>query len=363
MSSGKILLLTPDFPPQEGGVARYLSAVAEHYAKRIDVIASHHKDAQGFDSKVDYLIYRKKLLFTYLWPKWLKSVILLWNNRHRYDAVLVSHVLPFGSASWLAKFFTKVPYIVFVHGMDIRLATQSKRKMLLARRVLQGSQLIVANSEALSKELQQMFGVKDVLVVYPCVQEIHEDTNKQSNDALRLLTVSRLVERKGHVHVLNALAHLRRTGQLTSFRYSIVGDGPMMSTLRSVVESLDLGDYVIFHGSVTDAQRCDLYRQSDVFIMPVSQDPVDKEGFGLVYIEAASYEVPSISTRVPGVDEAVIDGVTGILLENQNEQGVAKAIQYLAQHPEVRMSLGKQAKQHANQFLCDQQIAQLDAYL
>lgn len=368
MSEKKLLLITPDFPPTEGGIARYLRALAEHFKSRIEVLAEPHSAWSTFDPTAVYPIYRAPLLSRFLWPRWLGTVKYLWSYRQRYDVILVSHILPIGSAAWLAKKFTGDPYVVFVHGMDIRLAMSSSRKRKLATKVLKGAQLVVANSQALARELARDFGIHEVLVVYPCVSlmlstPLKPSTSLMLSTPFSLLTVSRLVERKGHTHVLNALAHLRGTGELQDFIYHIVGEGPMESSLRSMVETLGLTSHVVFHGHVTDEARQKLYEQSHVFVMPVSQDTQDKEGFGLVYIEAAVAGVPSIATRVDGVDEAVIDGQTGILLESQNEQLLANAILTLARDSSLREQLGEQAREHASTFTCDAQMSKLDPYV
>ncbi|MCR4313746.1 MAG: glycosyltransferase family 4 protein [Candidatus Uhrbacteria bacterium] len=362
MSEKKLLLITPDFPPNEGGVARYLRALAEHFKSRIEVLADLHPAWNTFDPTAGYPIYRAPLLSRLLWPRWLTTVKYLWTYRQRYDVILVSHILPIGSAAWLAKKFTGDPYVVFVHGMDIRLAMSSSRKRRLAMRVLKGAQLVVANSQALARELSSNFGVNEILVVYPCITSIPLTPLKPSTP-FSLLTVSRLVQRKGHTHVLNALAHLRGTGELQDFIYHIVGEGPMESSLKSMVETLGLENHVQFHGQVTDEERQQLYEQAYVFVMPVSQDTQDKEGFGLVYIEAAAFGVPSIATRVDGVDEAVIDGQTGILLKSQNDQLLANAILTLSRDSSLREQLGATAREHAKSFTCENQMSKLDPYV
>ncbi len=364
MSEKKILLVTPDFPPNEGGVARYLRAVAEHLKDRIEVLADPHPAWNTFDPTAGYPIYRATLLSRFVWPRWLKTVRYLWTYRSRYDLVLTSHVLPIGSAALLAKKLTGTPFIVFVHGMDIRLASSSTRKRRLATKVLRRARLVVANSQALARELSRDFGIHEVLVVYPCISASLSPSRPPSpSRPFSLLTVSRLVERKGHTHVLNALAHLRGTGALGEFVYHIIGEGPMESSLRSMVETLDLSRHVVFHGQVSDQERERLYQQADVFVMPVSQNPVDKEGFGLVYIEAAAAGVPSIATQVEGVDEAVIDGQTGFLLESQDERLLANAILTLARDSSLRERLGTGAREHAKTFTCQAQMSKLDPYL
>jgi phosphatidylinositol alpha-1,6-mannosyltransferase len=363
MSQGKILLITPDFPPNEGGVARYLQCIAEHIQGRIEVLTEPHPAWQSFDTQAGYPIFRSRLLSRFLWPRWLKMVKYLWQYRGRYDLILTSHVLPVGSAAWIAKTFTGVPYAVMVHGMDVRLALTSGRKRWLATNVLKNAQLVVANSQALAQELAREFGINEILVVYPCISPSSPVSPAPPSSPFCVLTVSRLVERKGHQHVLNALAHLRNTGQLTDFVYHIVGEGPMESTLKSMVDALVLNRQVIFHGRVSDQQRKELYAKAHIFVMPVSQDPLDKEGFGLAYIEAASAGVPSIATRVEGVDEAVIDGQTGFLLPSQDEQQLANAILTLAVDGSLREQLGVAAREHAKNFLCQHQMKKLDPYI
>lgn len=364
MKADKILLMTPDFPPLEGGVARYLSALATHFQGRIEVFTNPHSSWQSYDSSVGYPIYRLPLLYRWIWPRWLKIVQYLWSYRSRYNVVLTSHVLPFGTAAMLAKLFTRVPYIVCVHGMDLRLSHASTRKRRLSHAVLKRAQLVVANSHALAQEIAQVTGLREILVVYPCVppREIKRIT-KIPDAPFTLLTVGRLVERKGHACVLNALSRLRDSGELPSFEYHIIGEGPLEATLRSMATTLRLDTRVVFHGRVNDEKKWELYSQADVFVMPVSQDPLDKEGFGLVFIEAAQAGVPSISTSVPGVDEAILDEQTGILLRAPDEQELAQAILYLYHNPSHRHTLGAAAQEHAKQFLCDVQMSKLDAYL
>lgn len=363
MPDKKLLLITPDFPPNKGGVASYLAALADHLSGQIEVLVDPHPAWQTTDLQAGYPIYRAPLLSRFLWPRWMKTVRYVNAYRDRYRLILTSHVLPFGTAAWVAKRRTGVPYIVFVHGMDIRLAGQSPRKKRLCHKVLKGARLVVANSQALAREVAQTFGVQEMLVVYPCLKELPTEGGTKQNEVFELLTVSRLVERKGHSHVLNALAHLRGTGELPSFLYHIVGEGPMESTLRSMVATLGLDKHVIFHGAVSDDERQRLYQQSHVFVMPVSHDPIDKEGFGLVFIEAAAAGLPSITTAIEGVDEAVLDGQTGVLLQDQNEQALANAIRGFAQDHSWREALGAAAKEHAKGFTCTEQFSKLDPYL
>jgi len=307
MSQKKILLITPDFPPHKGGIATYLSTLAFYFKTQIEILTQTDPQAHDFDTEVEYPIRRKSLFYKWIWPHWLKIVTYLFLYRHDYRLILVSHLLPVGTAAFFAKKITKVPYILFVHGMDLRLANKTWRKQQLSTQVLKEAQLVVANSKALAKEITNTYGVSDVLVLYPCLSPQNSKLSPiiKNSSVFTLLTVSRLVERKGHTPVLHALADLKNSGKLSEFIYHIVGIGPVESLLKSLVLELSLEKHVVFHGSVTDEARWNLYNSSDLFIMPVSLDPIDKEGFGLVFIEAAQAGVPSLSTNIEGVDEAM----------------------------------------------------------
>ncbi|KKR04890.1 MAG: Phosphatidylinositol alpha-1,6-mannosyltransferase [Candidatus Uhrbacteria bacterium GW2011_GWF2_39_13] len=360
-----MLLITPDFPPHKGGIATYLSTLALYFKTQIEILTQTDPQAYLFDTEVEYPIHRKSLFYKWIWPHWLKIVIDLFLYRHNYRIILISHLLPVGTAAFFSKKITKVPYILFVHGMDLRLANSTWRKQQLSTRVLKEARLVVANSKALAKEITNRYGVPDVLVLYPCLSAQNNPLPhvRKDHSIFTLLTVSRLVERKGHIPVLHALADLKRSGKLPEFIYHIVGVGPTEFALKSLVSELSLEKHVVFHGSISDEERWNLYNISDVFIMPVSLDPIDKEGFGLVFIEAAQAGVPSLSTKIEGVDEAIIDGETGILLPDQNTKVLADTLFELYSNRALRQKLSDNARKHAQTFLCEVQMKKLEPYL
>lgn len=360
----KILLLTPDFLPNSGGVAKYLHDLARYFSNDIEVFTSSHQPNRNADSQSSYPVYRISLLYQWLWPKWTKSIMLLWKYRKRYRLVFISHIIPFGTAAWLAKKFTGMPYIIFLHGMDIRLADRSFHKRLLAKKILKNAHLVVTNSQALAQEIAHNYGKNDLLVVYPCVDEKEESyPKKEPSSIFTIVTVARLVSRKGHLQVLNALAQLKHTNQLQAFIYHIVGEGPMMESLKATAYELGLMKEVIFHGRVTDLERETLYKQSDLFLMPVLKDSVDKEGFGIVFLEAARAGIPSISTNIGGVNEAIIHNETGILLDDPSPKNIANSILYLEKNELERMRMSEQAQEHAKKFTCSTQLSKLDPYV
>lgn len=359
MNANRLLLLTSDFPPQRGGVARYLELLSQYFSSRMTVVTS----VPGAEA-LNPSVHERVLLSRFFWPRWIRSVLELMTWKDQYEIVMISHLLPFGTAACIASWFSRKPYVVILHGMDVRLAGHSVWKRMLVRVVLGHARLVVANSNALAQEVAVRFRVPMPLVVYPCVTDVVAPVRLQNpSTPLHLLSVSRLVQRKGHVHVLMALSRLKQTGRLKPFRYDIVGEGPMRETLASLAHELHLNE-VVFHGDVDEAKKSELYAQADLFLMPVLDDPIDKEGFGFVYLEAAQYGVPSIGSHIKGVDEAILDGETGVLIEPGNIEHLASAIEQLVTNPERRIQLGNQAQARVRKdFTCQKQFAKLEPYL
>jgi phosphatidylinositol alpha-1,6-mannosyltransferase len=179
---------------------------------------------------------------------------------------------------------------------------------------------------------------------------------------LHLLTVSRLVPRKGHTFVLEALQRLKGEGK--SVEYKIYGDGPELSHLRSLVSSYGLETFVTFQGQVSDQTLLEAYRWADVFVMPVKEDGKDKEGFGIVYIEAAAQGLPSIASCISGVDEAVLDKETGILIAPGDVDALCEAMRDAIIHPEPWRLYGQKAKERARrEFVAQEQYKKLEPFL
>ena len=126
-----------------------------------------------------------------------------------------------------------------------------------------------------------------------------------------LLSVGRLIERKGIDTVIQALpALLKRWPNLV---YLIVGQGPAEKKLRQLVHNKNLAGRVYLIKNVTTQNLPAWYQLCDIFVLPARQIGPDVEGFGLVYLEANLFGKPVIGGRSGGVAEGVIDHQTGLL--------------------------------------------------
>lgn len=155
-----------------------------------------------------------------------------------------------------------------------------------------------------------------------------------------MITVSRLVERKGHDVTLKAIRQVIK--HIPNLKYLICGDGPYRGELERLVIKYGLDSLVVFTGGITDQELHQLYECSDIFIMP-SRDIKEKgdvEGFGIVFLEANYYRLPVIAGNSGGIPDAVKDQVTGYLVDPMDDIEIANRIEELVLNEKLAEEMG-----------------------
>ncbi|MDD5342079.1 MAG: glycosyltransferase family 4 protein [Patescibacteria group bacterium] len=355
----KSLLVTLDFPPQTGGVARYYGNLLAHLPRGdMDVLAQTNPKSEEYDRKKPYPIKRQKLiaLSPLVWPKWLGLIFQIAKlaRQEKIKVIHVGQVLPIGNAAYFVKSFWHIPYIVYAHGLDITSPQASPRKRRTLKMVLGQASVIVANSEFTKRELLR-FGLPEakIKVVTPGCDISGNDFDSKGVEALReryrlqdkkvLLTLGRLEERKGQDMVIRALTQLKSSHPEAV--YLVVGSGTYESKLRDLAQKYGVSDSVIFTGEVSEAERPNYFKLADIFIMPSRElSNRDVEGFGIVFLEANAFGKPVIGGRSGGVSEAVLDGQTGLLVNPTDENEISQAISRLLADGELRKRLGENGR-------------------
>ncbi len=317
---------------------------------------------------------------------------IFWQSNQVTDLYFIHEILPVGTVAWLAKMMGSKPYVIFLHGMDFDLARRNAWKRWLTGRILRGAEAVVVNSEALKSEVESLregrHRSRPVLCIYPPVADALVEASKgvrkgkgwtdlrdlaklaagaiglpvPTNQILRsaqddkhvtLLTVARLVERKGHLKVLDAMTKLSNT------KYTIVGDGPMKEKIKAKIIELGLGERVTMITDADDLTLPEIYADADIFVMPTTQSSIDREGFGIVYLEANLFGLPVVGTRTGGVAEAIVDGKTGVLVDDTTDD-LVKGLQILIDSPELRASMGSRGRVRVlEQFTREEQMGKL----
>lgn len=312
----KLLLATYEYPPDLGGVAAYLGGL--------------------FGALPESRVVRFRM------PRlplgWLWHLPRLWSAARKADVVVVSHVLPLGTAAMLVG----KPYVVIVHGLDLRSAAAQPRKKALAARVLKGAKLVVANSRATAAELAG-FGLdpSSALALTPAVDPTYgtDALDLGLDEGKIILSVGRLVPRKGFDRLIRLLPELRKA--CGDVRLVIAGDGPEEARLRADAVRDGVDAYVRFIIAPEHDTVASLYRAADVFALAVRASKDDVEGFGIVLLEAALFGLPVVSTRVGGIPEAVEDGVTGLLADPDSDGELFAALKRVLDDAELAKRLGE----------------------
>ncbi len=337
----RALFLTVDFPPMAGGMSRYAYDTAltlKSIAAEPVIIAPAIKTRASFHNISNLHIVRpigmlpSKIFNCYILST---SIFFIYGIRYcltgKIGVILANSWTLVGLAAFMLGKIFRVPYIVFAHGLDVGKPKANKKVDVLIRLVLENASMVLTNSNYTKSLVEKKVPRARIAVLHPplgpAVCQGTTDLNNPTRHAGHVvITVARLVERKGQDTVLRALpAVIKRFPDLV---YRIVGEGPYEANLRALARELGIENHVIFDGNVSDEKLRALYAESDIFIMTSReiQASGDVEGFGIVYLEAGAFGKPVIGSRSGGIPDAVIDGVTGILVEPEDEDGVTAAI-------------------------------------
>ena len=184
--------------------------------------------------------------------------------------------------------------------------------------------------------------------------------DKKTSTRISILSIGRLVEKKGFAYLIKAISILRKSPDV-DISATIIGDGPQMETLTGLVRDLHLEDTVHLTGSRSMEEVKDALNQADIFVLPsrVASNG-DRDGIPNVILEAMSMSVPVITTAVSGIPEVIRDGVDGILMESGTTETIADTIRVLCRDESLRKALGGNArKRMTGQFHRDNHIDRL----
>src|SRR5205085_3650607 len=159
-----------------------------------------------------------------------------------------------------------------------------------------------------------------------------------------LLTVGRLIERKGVVHFLTEIMP-RILAQRQDVCYLIIGEGPERDLIETRITSLHLNDHVVLLGRVDDDTLRAAYHLADLFVMPNIPVQNDIEGFGLVALESAAAGRYVVASKLAGIPEAIVPGENGTLLDPLDSEAFAGTILELRDDDRKRESLGRGARE------------------
>ena len=344
------VVVTRSFPPEIGGMQNLMWGLVNELSKNymIKVFADHHENHKIFDEHVSFSIERVggiKILRKYRKAQLIKEFI----KENKVEGIIADH--------WKSLEHIKIDKkkICLIHGKEInheRGASLNKRML----EVLNNVETIVANSQY-TKDLAIKLGVNEdrIIIINPGVDKVQE-LNKKTLDKVenllkhkspRLITVSRFDKRKNHEKIIMALRNLKQV--YPSIVYICIGYGDEEENIRNLVAELGLQPQVMFFKDISNELKDALVAKSNVFVMPSVVHKKSVEGFGIAYVEAAQYGVPSLGGKDGGASDAIEHKKTGLICNGNELDEIYSSINSMLENNKY-LEYGKVAKEQSNKF-------------
>lgn len=371
----KKLIITLEYPPQIGGIASFVYNLSDHLQNDEFVVwAPVAKGDIPFDARHAWKVYRGRPYFLLFWPRWLKLLFQIIGiiKKEKIEELVVHHVLPVGYIAYILKKFKKIPYTIFFHGTDLELAFKNKKKKLI--RVCGFADKIVVNSNFLKNKLLAALPNLDknkIKIINPCPGDIflHDAApdiiNKLKstlglNGKKVIISVGRMSDGKGFPQLIRILPEILK--KIPNAICVLVGDGPKRPTLVGMTQKNYLQNAVRFLGNISYTELPMYYRVADLFVLLTHKDEKvgAEEGWGTAFLEAAAVGLPVIAGRVGGSEEAVDDGIGGLVVDTIDDGVVVKEITDLLGDKETTKVMGAAGRERVlREFTWDKQIGNL----
>jgi len=351
----KTLLITLEFPPFAGGVGYYYFNLVKRLPnEKICVLTNETKTLA---ENINFKIYRQVLLTKLpIWPKWLFALFKIATlvKKEGVELIWVGQVLPIGTMALILKKFLKLDYLVSCHGTDILTAQKKQRKRELLIKILREAKIITANSKYTQQEIVKLgISPEKIIIIYPCANDlppidpIKKDkllTNYNLKNKKILLSVGRLVPRKGFITIINIFPELLNI--FPNLIYLIIGQGRLKEKLEQQISSLNLNNAIKILDNISNEDLSYFYDLADIFILTPINLATEVEGWGMVFLEASLFAKPIIASATGGIPEAVLANKTGILINPENPQEITQAIIKLLTDKNFANFLGETAKKY-----------------
>ncbi len=271
-------------------------------------------------------------------------VLLKLLRREKFDIIHAHWLMPQGLIAVLACWFVKHPPVILCtsHGGDL-FALQGVLFKKIKKFVLSNSIATTVVSRTMQKTAISL-GANKIQVI-PMGVDLHTQfiPSEIVCSEKSLLFVGRLVEKKGLHFLLEALPFIIK--QHPQIKLTIVGSGSDKLKLEQQVSELELNKHVKFLGALENQYLPKIYQANKVVIFPsIIASDGDREGFGLVLVEALGCECTVVATDLPAMQDILTDNVTGLIVPQKNVVALADKINYLLNNPSI--NLGKQGRQY-----------------
>lgn len=372
-----LLMITELFLPTKGGTAvSFDDDFRRLGGKDVHIVTADVPGAAEFDLTHPNSVHRLTLKRS----PWLKPESLVIYSKlffkslglamkHRFAAIFAGRALPEGIVAWAVARIHGCKVLIYAHGEELT-GWGRGRKFQAMCFALRHADKVLANSDFTRDTLISLIGVSPerIAVIYPTVDVEgmrpglpHDDLLASlgiGKNQLLILSVGRLMRRKGFDQVIRSLPYLKQLG--LDVHYALIGVGEDRDYLQKLAEELDVSERLHLLGHVKAEDLPRWYNACSLFAMPNRDIKGDTEGFGLVYLEAGACEKPVLAGLAGGTGSAVVDGLTGLRVDGENVEAVQLAIARLLQDPAMAREMGRQARERVRaNFTHERRVGEL----
>lgn len=336
------ILITLDFPPENGGIQNYLFNIVKHEFNHSDLVITcgkKFKNETNLPPKIKRVIKLpyKKLSLILMIPTLFKLSFLKKIKKFECGNIYGA-LLP-----WLLSFFYDIKYSVYTYGTELIPLKKRGIKSFILKSVLNRSDSINALLESQKELINSITSQAKINIIPPKIKINNKwkahDINR--SDKLRILSVGRLVKHKGHEVLLNAISKMDDNYSLT-----IIGNGPEYKNLSAIIKKKELQHRVTLKNKLSSEKVSESYENADIFVLPSLDLSSGREGFGIVLLEAISHSIPVIASNCGGIPEVLGNGKYGILVAPGNHDELATSIYKLHHNKKLYNQLTKDAFQN-----------------
>jgi len=363
----KVIFLTHEFFPFRGGVATYVQelAAAVHRQGQPVEVWTNGSPLSGSDFSAPYPIRYvggraslrlfSRLIFLYH----------LFKKRHQLDEVFPVYssygALFCGMLLCGLSLSTPKRFGIILHGSEILKIENRFPLNIWCCRFFKSATFVATTShhilERLSKSCLGKTNRSAVVACAPPARMVkHARLREHHPGNIKILTLARIHERKGHIETARALGMLPpEIKKKVTWQIAGTGDQDYLARVLEVCREEVVNYHLI--GEVSDENLAWAYGNADIYVMSSRSLPRSIEGFGITYLEAGLFGIPVVGYCTGGVKEAVVDGESGYLVEEGNVRALSDALEKLIRDPDLRSRQGMAGRKHASGF-CWEKSAQ-----
>ena len=366
-----VLMLTELFLPTKGGTAvSFDDDFRRLGGNEVHIVTADVPGGREFDRTHPNTVHRLQLKrVAWLKPESLvmyakflfKSLALVATNR--FDAIFAGRALPEGLVALVVGRLAGLPVLIYAHGEELTGWGRGWKFKAMCF-AMRHADALLSNSDFTRDTLVNLLGVETgrIALTYPTVDETRFQPGLPCDDlraglGLRpgqplILSVGRLMRRKGFDSVIRVLPRLVEHG--IDAHYAVIGIGDDREFLQRLAMEQGVSDRVHLLGHVPYEDLPRWYGACQLFAMPNRDIGGDTEGFGLVFLEAASASRPALAGIAGGTGSAVVDGVTGLRVDGEDVGAIARGLARLLTNEAEAERLGRQGRERVLEFFTHQ---------